>query len=234
MSRQLVALAEALELDEPPARLECFDISHTRGAAAVASCVVFGAEGPIKSDYRRFNIAGITPGDDYAALRQALVRRFGKIKRGEVPVPDVLLIDGGRGQLGVATDVLEELGFAELTVVAVAKGEGRKPGRESLFLSGRRAALKLASNAPSLHLIQQLRDEAHRFAIMAHRARRQKRQTHSPLEEITGLGPKRRRELLRQFGGLQAVARAGVDDLTRVKGISRRLAESIYDRFHSS
>jgi excinuclease ABC subunit C len=234
MSRQLAALAETLGLDEPPARLECFDISHTRGSAAVASCVVFGTEGPIKSDYRRFNIAGIRPGDDYAAMRQALVRRFGKIKRGEVPVPDVLLIDGGRGQLAVATDVLGELGFTEPTVVAVAKGEGRRPGRETLFLPDRAAPLKLAPNAPSLHLIQQLRDEAHRFAIMAHRAQRQKRQTHSPLEEISGLGPKRRRELLRQFGGLQAVARAGVDDLTRVKGISRRLAESIYDRFHSS
>jgi excinuclease ABC subunit C len=230
---QLEALAEVLQLDETPSRLECFDISHTSGEATVASCVVFGPEGPLKSDYRRFNIAGVEAGDDYAAIGQALTRRYARIKAGEAPVPDVLFVDGGRGQLGRATEVLQELQMDGIRVVGVAKGHGRKPGRERLYLPGRANALKLTEDSQALHLIQRLRDEAHRFAITAHRARRQKRQTVSPLEEIPGLGPKRRRDLLRQFGGLQAVARAGVDDLTRVKGISRHLAESIYERFHT-
>jgi excinuclease ABC subunit C len=229
---QLDALAETLELDEVPTRLECFDISHTGGEETVASCVVFGPEGPLKSDYRRFNISGITAGDDYAALTQALQRRYARLKRGEAPMPDVLFIDGGRGQLSQAENVLKELQIDGIKLVGVAKGEGRKPGRERLFVAGRAAAIALPGSSPALHLIQQLRDEAHRFAIVGHRARRQRRQTASPLEQIRGLGPKRRRDLLRQFGGLQAVARAGVDDLTKVKGISRQLAESIYEHFH--
>jgi excinuclease ABC subunit C len=230
---QLEALTDALGLDSVPQRLECFDVSHTQGNETVGSCVVFGAEGALKSDYRRFNVEGVEPGDDYAALEQVLRRRYAKVKAGEAPMPDLVIIDGGRGQLSSACEVLRDLGLHELAVIAVSKGEGRKPGRESIHLPARRQALGLPSDSPALHLIQQLRDEAHRFAITGHRARRQKRQTKSPLEQIRGLGPKRRRELLRQFGGLQAVSRAAIDDLTRVKGISRQLAESIYDRFHS-
>lgn len=230
---QLEALAEALDLEATPTRIECFDISHTGGEETVASCVVFGPEGPLKSDYRRFNITGVTPGDDYAAMSQALSRRYVRVKRGEAPMPDVLLIDGGRGQLTQAENVLKELEIEDVTLVGVAKGEGRKPGRERLYVAGRTGAISLPPSSPALHLIQHVRDEAHRFAIAGHRARRQRRQTASPLEEIRGLGPKRRRELLRQFGGLQAVARAGVDDLAKVKGISRQLAESIYRHFHA-
>jgi excinuclease ABC subunit C len=230
---QLEALTEALQLDETPTRLECFDISHTSGEATVASCVVFGPEGPLKSDYRRFNITGVEAGDDYGAISQALMRRYARIKAGEAAVPDVLFVDGGRGQLSRAVEVLRELNMDGIRIVGVAKGRARKPGRERLYLPGHGNPLKLAEDSQALHLIQRIRDEAHRFAITAHRARRQKRQTESPLEEIPGLGPKRRRDLLRQFGGLQAVARAGIDDLARVKGISRQLAESIYERFHT-
>jgi excinuclease ABC subunit C len=227
------ALADALGLEQPPARIECFDISHTGGEATVASCVVFGPEGPLKSEYRRFNISGVAAGDDYAALSQALDRRYARIRSGGAPLPDLLLIDGGRGQLRQATAVLEALHMDGLAVVGVAKGQGRKPGRESLYHPGHKQPIRLPASSPALHLIQQLRDEAHRFAITGHRAARAKRQTASPLEQIPGLGPKRRRDLLRQFGGLQALSRAGVDDLARVKGISRRLAESIYQRFHT-
>jgi excinuclease ABC subunit C len=230
---QLEALAEALDLDEVPSRLECFDVSHTGGESTVASCVVFGPDGPLKSDYRRFNISDVAPGDDYGALTQALTRRYARVKQGEVPMPDVLFIDGGRGQLTQAVTVLNELQLTGLRLVAVAKGEGRKPGRESLFLPDRAEAVRLPGSSPALHLIQQIRDEAHRFAITGHRARRQKKVSRSPLEDIRGLGPKRRRELLRQFGGLRGVARAGIDDLQRVKGISRQLAESIYEQLHA-
>jgi excinuclease ABC subunit C len=230
---QYEALAEALELDEVPARLECFDISHTGGEATVASCVVFGPEGPLKSDYRRFNIEGIEPGDDYGAMQQVLTRRYSRVKKGDVPMPDVLFIDGGPGQLEKAIGVLRDLQIEGLRVVGVAKGLDRKPGRESLHLPERSEPLRLPPSSPALHLIQQLRDEAHRFAITGHRARRGKARTRSPLEDIAGLGPKRRRELLRQFGGLQALARAGIDDIERVKGISRQLAEAIYEHFHA-
>ena len=165
--------------------------------------MVFGPDGPLKSDYRRFNISDVAPGDDYGALTQALTRRYARVKQGEVPMPDVLFIDGGRGQLTQAVTVLNELQLTGLRLVAVAKGEGRKPGRESLFLPERAEALRLPGSSPALHLIQQIRDEAHRFAITGHRARRQKKVSRSPLEDIPGLGPKRRRELLRQFGGLR-------------------------------
>ncbi len=233
VTQQLEALAEALNLDEVPQRLECFDVSHTGGESTVASCVVFGAEGPVKSDYRRFNISGVVGGDDYAALAQALERRYARVKKGEAPTPDVLVIDGGRGQLNKAFEIVEELQLDGVQLVGVAKGQGRRPGRERLYLPKHPRPISLPATSPALHLIQQLRDEAHRFAIIAHRGRRQKKQSASPLEEIPGLGPKRRRELLRQFGGLQAVARAGVDDLTRVRGISNRLAASIYEHFHA-
>jgi excinuclease ABC subunit C len=233
LESQLEALADALELDEPPTRLECFDVSHTGGEATVASCVVFGPEGPLKSDYRRFNVTDVTPGDDYGAMAQVLKRRYARVQQGEVPLPDVLLIDGGPGQLAEAQGVMAELGIQGLKLVGVAKGLDRKPGRESLYLLGRAEPLRLPPSSPALHLIQQLRDEAHRFAITGHRARRQKARTRSPLEDIPGLGPKKRRDLLKQFGGLQALTRAGIDDLARVKGISRQLAESIYERFHA-
>ena len=233
ITAQYEALAEALELDEVPSRLECFDISHTGGEETVGACVVFGPEGPLKSDYRRFNIKDIEAGDDYAAMNQVLRRRYAHVAKGEVPVPDVLLIDGGRGQVAQAVAVLKDLQLGQIRAVGVAKGEGRKPGRESLYVPEKSAPLKLPPSSPALHVIQQLRDEAHRFAITGHRARRGKRLTVSPLEEIAGLGPKRRRDLLRQFGGMQAVARAGVDELARVKGISRDLAQSIYDRLHA-
>jgi excinuclease ABC subunit C len=194
---------------------------------------VFSTEGPLKAAYRRFNIKGVEPGDDYGAMAQALTRRYKRLQRGEAPLPDVLLIDGGAGQLAKAQQVLAELGIDGVSLTGVAKGAGRKAGRETLYRTGNKQPLSLPANSPALHLIQQVRDEAHRFAVTGHRARRQKARNRSPLEDIPGLGPKRRRALLRQFGGLQAVQRAGVDDLARVKGISRTLAQSIYSRFHA-
>ncbi len=226
--RQYQALAQALGMDEPPARMECFDISHTQGDATVASCVVFGPEGPLKSDYRRFNITGVQAGDDYAAMRQALDRRYTRVQKGEAPVPDLLIVDGGKGQLTQAESVLEELQLEGITLLGVAKGPSRKPGKEQLFLSGHERPSILPANSPALHLVQQIRDEAHRFAIAGHRASRGKARRTSPLEAIAGLGPKRRRELLKQFGGLQGVQQAGVEDLARVKGISQALAERIH------
>jgi excinuclease ABC subunit C len=231
--RQLEALAEVLGLEEPPTRLECFDVSHTAGEATVASCVVFGPDGPLKSDYRRFNVTDVAPGDDYGALTQVLTRRYARVQQGEVPMPDVLFIDGGPGQLARAIAVMQELQIPGSRLVAVAKGQDRKPGRESLYLPDRTDPLRLPPSSPALHLIQQLRDEAHRFAITGHRARRAKARMRSPLEDIPGLGPKKRRELLKQFGGLQALTRAGIDDLQRVKGISRQLAKAIYEQFHA-
>ena len=231
--RQLEALADALDLGEPPARLECFDVSHTGGEATVASCVVFGPEGPLKSDYRRFNVTDVNPGDDYGAMEQVLRRRYARVKQGEVALPDVLFVDGGPGQLAQAVKVMDDLQIQGLKIVGVAKGLDRKPGRESLYIPDRAEPLRLPASSPALHLIQQLRDEAHRFAITGHRARRQKARTRSPLENIQGLGPKKRRELLKQFGGLRALTRAGIDDLTRVKGISAQLAAVIYEHFHA-
>ena len=230
---RFVALQEAFELEEVPQRIECFDISHTMGEATVASCVVFDTNGALKSDYRRFNIEGITPGDDYAAMRQALTRRFKRLKEGEGKFPDILLIDGGKGQLRQAEEVLEELQVIGVLLIGVAKGVERRPGLEQLILSGQVQPTILPADSPALHLIQQVRDEAHRFAITGHRQRRAKARRSSILEGIPGLGPKRRQLLLKQFGGLQEVARAGVDDLAKIKGISRNLAQSIYDVFHS-
>jgi excinuclease ABC subunit C len=230
--QQLDALREALALKRTPLRLECFDVSHTQGEATVASCVVFGPEGPAKQEYRRFNIDDVQPGDDYAALRQAVLRRFRRVKAGESPVPDVLLIDGGPGQLAQAAAVLEELAVAPAAVVGVAKGADRRVGQERLFLLGQEAPLILPSDSRALHLIQRVRDEAHRFAITGHRRSRAKSRQSSILENVPGLGPARRRELLRHFGGLQGVLRAGVEDLTAVRGISRGLAENVYDHLH--
>lgn len=233
LQQRFTALHEALQLSEAPARLECFDISHTQGEATVASCVVFGLEGPIKSDYRRFNIDDVTPGDDYAAMRQALLRRYARLQKGEGIMPDVLLIDGGKGQVAEALAVLEELQVTGVNVVGVAKGPGRKAGYEQLFLGADKKPLQLPADSPALHLIQQVRDEAHRFAISEHRGRRAKARNTSPLEAIEGLGPKRRQQLLKAFGGLQGVARAGVEELMQVHGISRELARRVYDVFHA-
>ncbi|MCU7797971.1 MAG: excinuclease ABC subunit UvrC, partial [Candidatus Thiodiazotropha sp. (ex Myrtea spinifera)] len=213
MEGRVQALQQALDLQALPERMECFDISHTRGESTVASCVVFNEQGPLKSDYRRFNIEGITAGDDYAAMRQALERRYRRIKRGEVALPDLLLIDGGKGQLSAVDGILQELGISGLTLVGVAKGADRKAGMEQLFLLGAKSPIILPPDSPALHLIQQIRDEAHRFAITAHRQRRSKSRKRSVLEEIHGIGPKRRQRLLKQFGGLQELTRAGVEDL---------------------
>lgn len=225
-------LQEALALDELPKRIECFDISHTRGERTVASCVVFGLEGAIKSDYRKFNIEGITGGDDYAAMHQALTRRFTRLNNGEGKRPDLLLIDGGKGQIKEAQEVLAELNLSDLPILGIAKGPARKPGEETLFLVGQAGEVTLPADSPALHLLQQVRDEAHRFAISGHRQRRAKARKTSSLEDIPGLGPKRRQKILQQFGGLQEVKRAGVEDLQRVEGISAALAQKIYDTFH--
>ncbi|MHC5348651.1 excinuclease ABC subunit UvrC [Metapseudomonas furukawaii] len=227
------ALAEALGLDEAPQRLECYDISHSSGEATVASCVVFGPEGPLKSDYRRYNIEGVTAGDDYAAMHQALTRRFSKLKDGEGKLPDVLLVDGGKGQLAMAQAVLDELAVPELILLGVAKGVTRKPGFETLYLNDAAHEFTLPADSPALHLIQQIRDEAHRFAITGHRARRGKARRTSSLEEVAGVGPKRRRELLKHFGGLQELSRASIEEIAKAPGISKKLAESIYAALHS-
>jgi excinuclease ABC subunit C len=232
LKRQFRELGEVLELEEAPERLECFDVSHTSGEATVASCVVFNAAGPLKSDYRRFNLTPASAGDDYAALSEALRRRYERVRKGEVPMPDVLFVDGGKGQLAEALTVLAALELSWLRVVAVAKGRARKPGMEHLWINGRKTPIVLPPDSPALLLVQQIRDEAHRFAITGHRQRRGKARRTSPLEGIPGLGPKKRRELLRQFGGLQGVLGAGVDDLSRVRGIGRRLAETIYNELH--
>jgi excinuclease ABC subunit C len=234
LARQFDALREALDLSDTPGRLECFDISHTGGELTVASCVVFGTDGPHKSEYRRFNIKGITPGDDYGAMKQALQRRYTRVRRGEAPLPDVLIVDGGKGQLAEAAAVIEEMQLEGVEILGVAKGVTRRPGDERLFLLGRERPIILPPDSPGLHLIQQVRDEAHRFAISGHRSRRAKARTSSVLESIAGLGPKRRRQLLQHFGGLQGVTRAGIDDLSQVQGISRKLAASIYQTFHGA
>jgi len=225
-------LREAFDLEEAPNRLECFDISHTGGTDTVASCVVFGVEGPLKSDYRRFNISGIQPGDDYAAMYQALTRRYKRVRDGEIVKPDVLLIDGGKGQLAEAARVLEELGVGGMTLIGVAKGVDRRAGQEQLFLLGQDTPTILPPDSRALHLIQRVRDEAHRFAIAGHRKKRAKRHSQSIPETIPGLGPVKRRELLKQFGGLQGILRAGIDDFIQIRGLGRELAQVIYEHLH--
>ncbi|MEW6764769.1 MAG: excinuclease ABC subunit UvrC [Pseudomonadota bacterium] len=231
---RLEALRAALDMTDAPQRIECFDISHTMGESTVASCVVFGPEGPLKAAYRRYNIQDITPGDDYAAMKQALERRFGRAVQEDGALPDLLLIDGGAGQVTQAEEVLAGLGLSgKIMVVGVAKGPERRPGEETLLLAGSRRELDLPPHSPALHLIQQVRDEAHRFAITGHRARRAKSRDTSSLENIAGVGGKRRQQLLKHFGGLQALSRAGVEDIASVPGISAALAQRIYDHFHS-
>jgi excinuclease ABC subunit C len=233
MQKRLEALQEELQLEVAPARMECFDISHTLGEATVASCVVFDSQGPLKSDYRRFNIEGIEAGDDYAAMRQALTRRYTRLKTGEGKLPDVLFIDGGKGQVRQAVEVLEELQVPGVTIIGVAKGEGRRPGLEHLVVNDHAAPVILPSTSLALHLIQQIRDEAHRFAITGHRQRRAKSRVSSPLEQIPGLGPKRRQSLLRYFGGMRGLSRAGIEELAQAPGISKGIAQHIYDVFHA-
>ena len=232
--RRFALLQEALALDEPPVRIECFDISHTGGEGTVASCVVFDAEGAVKNDYRRFNIEGITPGDDYAAMEQVLTRRFERLTKGEGKLPDILLIDGGKGQLTQAAKVLARFDLDSLRVLGIAKGISRRAGQETLFLKeGERVKeIAIATESPALHLLQQVRDEAHRFAITAHRQRRGNARKRSQLEDIPGLGPKRRRDLLKHFGGQQGLKRAAEAEIAKVGGISEKLAASIYEHYH--
>lgn len=229
---QLEALQKTLKFPNPIQRVECFDVSHTMGEATVASCVVFGEEGPIKKDYRQFNIKNITLGDDYAALHQALSRRYTRLKSGEGVLPDLLIIDGGIGQLKQAANTLEELQVSGVILLGVAKGPQRKPGLEKLFIWGRKVTLRLSPDDPALHLIQFIRDEAHRFAITVHRAKCTKRRIQSPLQQIEGVGIKRRQQLLRHFGGLQELCKASVVELVKVPGISESLAKRIYDKLH--
>ena len=230
---RIVALREALGLPETAQRIECFDISHTMGEAAVASCVVYDRAGMQKAEYRRFNMRELTPGDDYGAMRQALARRYGRVLEGEGKVPDLILIDGGRGQLNAARASLAELGLNDVAVIGVAKGPERKAGLEELVLEAEGQTLSLPPQHPGLHLIQSIRDEAHRFAIVGHRARRGKARMTSSLTDIPGIGAKRRQRLLQHFGGLQGVQAAAVDEIANVEGVSRALAEKIYRHLHA-
>jgi excinuclease ABC subunit C len=232
IKERLTALQEILGLAELPNRIECFDISHTMGESTVASCVVFDSNGPAKSDYRRFNINDITGGDDFAAMTQAITRRYSRLQKEEAKMPDVVIIDGGIPQLHAAEKVMAQLDIKDILLVGVAKGATRKPGYETLHIPGR-APIHLEADALALHLIQQIRDEAHRFAITGHRNRRAKTRRTSTLESIPGIGAKRRRELLRYFGGIQALNRANLDDLAKVPGISQSLAQRIFEALGS-
>jgi excinuclease ABC subunit C len=229
---RLAALVEALGLPASVQRIECFDVSHTMGEAATASCVIFDQLQMRNNEYRRFNVSPPTGGDDYAAMREALTRRCARIVAGEYPAPDLLVIDGGRGQVGVAAEVLAEQGLHNTPLIGIAKGPDRKPGLEEIVFPNRAEALTLPSDHPGLHLLQQIRDEAHRFAIQGHRARRGKARTTSTLQEIDGIGAVKRKALLSHFGGLKGLEKASVDDLARVPGISRALAQRIYAQLH--
>jgi len=230
---RLLSLRASLGLSESVQRIECFDISHTQGEATVASCVVYDQFDLRRGEYRRFNIKDITPGDDYAAMKQAFTRRYERVAAGEGVAPDVVLIDGGKGQLGVALEIFGDLGLSGVVLVGVSKGPERKAGMEQLWMAGGNGSVMLSADNPGLHLIQQIRDEAHRFAVTGHRARRGKARTTSSLEGIPGVGPKRRRQLLARFGGLKGVMGASVDDLAQVEGISAKLAERIYQDLHA-
>ena len=225
-------LQGSLGLNEPVERIECFDVSHASGEATVAACVVFNHEGAVKTDYRKFNIKDAPAGDDYAAISQAFNRRYSRIKKEEGKLPDLILIDGGKGQVSSVRAVAEELQLDEVTLLGVAKGKARKPGMERLVFSDGKTETSLAPNSSALHLIQEIRDEAHRFAVTGHRQQRNRKRSRSVLEDVEGVGSKRRRELIRYFGGLQGVSRAGVEELARAPGISHNLAKKIYASFH--
>ena len=227
------ALRKTLELEEIPQRIECFDISHSSGEAAVASCVVFDPSGAVKADYRRFNIEDIKQGDDYAAMAQAIKRRFTRLKKGEGKIPDILLIDGGKGQLSSARDILTELGVVGVMLLGIAKGTTRKPGFETLIVADDNYRVIASPESSALNLLQQVRDEAHRFAITGHKQRRDKKRRTSPLEGIPGVGPKRRRDLLKHFGGMAEVKKASVADLLKVPNISKKVAEAIYSAMYN-
>ncbi len=233
--KRFMHLQDSFKLESQPERIECFDISHTGGEGTVASCVVFDENGAVKSDYRRFNIKDITPGDDYAAMEQALDRRYTRLSKGEGKIPDILLIDGGKGQLTQARGILEKFQLPEVRLIGIAKGISRRAGQETLFVSteGGYREIALNTDSPALLLLQQVRDEAHRFAITGHRQRRSKARKQSMLEEIPGLGPKRRRALLKHFGGQQEIRKASEAEIARVTGISKKLAENIYAHLHN-
>ncbi|MDP3088827.1 MAG: excinuclease ABC subunit UvrC [Methylotenera sp.] len=229
---KLEALREALHLPDNTERIECFDISHTMGEATVGSCVVFDRGDLQNSEYRRYNVTGITPGDDYAAMKDVLTRRYKKVAAGEGMRPDLIFIDGGKGQLGIAVEVMAEVGLQDILLIGIAKGEERRPGLETMIFSDTGEMLNLEKDNKGLHLLQQIRDEAHRFAITGHRAKRAKARMHSSLEDIEGIGAKRRKALLTRFGGLDGVKSASIDEITQVEGISQNLAEKIYGELH--
>ena len=232
IARQFEALQNILQLEELPGSVECFDISHTAGNQTVGSCVVFDNNGAVKSKYRRYNLRGITPGDDYAAMRQVLTRRYGRIQAEEGSLPDLVIIDGGKGQLRQAEEVLAEFGLNGIPLLGIAKGRARRAGYEEWILASPARSFRPGPESPASHLVQQIRDESHRFAITGHRGRRQKAATKSGLEKIPGIGPGRRRALLNHFGGLQGVNKAGVEELSSVPGINRALAEVIFQALH--
>lgn len=232
ISGQFAELSDLLQFEEAPMVIECFDISHTSGHKTVASCVVFDNNGPIKSRYRRYNLRGFKPGDDYAAMREVLGRRYRKLQREEGHLPDLVLVDGGKGQLGVATEVLSECGLGDIPILGVAKGVSRRAGYEEWILPVAPFSLRPGPESAASHLVQQIRDEAHRFAITGHRGRRQKAAVQSVLEDIPGVGASRRRALLTHFGGLQGVKKAGVEELSGIPGISQQLAQRIFKALH--
>lgn len=234
MAARFQALAQAFDLKTVPKRLECVDVSHTMGEYTVASCVVFDERGALKSDYRRYKIEGVTAGDDYAAMHQLLLRRFKKVAQGEGAIPDVFFVDGGRGQLKQAVSVLQELGIRNVQLIGVAKGEGRKAGLEKFYLPERKETIHLPSDHQAMHLIVHIRDEAHRFAIQSHRKGRDKKVKHSILETIAGVGAKRRRALIKHFGGMAMIQEASVQELAQVEGISAKLAQEIYETLHEN
>ena len=232
ISGQFEELAELLQLEEIPKVIECFDVSHTSGHKTVASCVVYDAEGPVKSRYRRYNLKGFVPGDDYAAMREVLGRRYRKLQKDEGLLPGLILVDGGKGQLGIATEVLAECGLSDIPLMGVAKGASRRAGFEEWILPVAPHSLRPGPESAASHLIQQVRDEAHRFAITGHRGRRQKAAVQSVLEDIPGVGARRRRALLTHFGGLQGVRKAGIEELSGIPGINRQLAGRIFRALH--
>lgn len=232
MIKKYEALQNVLGLDELPTRLECFDISHSSGEKPIASCVVFNQSGAVKADYRRFNIDGVKPSDDYGAIEQALTRRYSRLQKEGRELPSILIVDGGKGQLGKAKDVVAELAITEMMLLGIAKGTTRKPGFETLILESGKEVV-LASDHPALHLLQQIRDEAHRFAITGHKQARDKARKRSRLEDVPGVGPKKRKQLIQHFGGLQEITRASVEDLAKVPGMSKKLAQEVYSTLHS-